>query len=130
MTYRDSFLLCSCDSILFTLIPKGYHMTRAVSMPSPPKTLYYPRTWRPGAVAEWLASWVLLTSGPRFNPWCRHIRRKFHPGHKCHSPHCHGPCLSIRPYLGESDVKLSHPSVPRLEWQQWYYLQSHHFRLS
>ena len=21
-----------------------------------------------------------------------------------------GPCLSIRPYLGESDVKLSHPS--------------------
>ena len=37
-------------------------------------------------------------------------RRKFHPGHKCHSPHYRGPCLSIRPNLGESDVKLSHPS--------------------
>ena len=39
------------------------------------------------------------------------IRWKFHPGHKCQSPHYHGRCLSIRPYLGESDVKLSHPSI-------------------
>ena len=47
-------------------------------------------------------------------PQGRHVRRKFHPGHKCHSPHYRGPCLSIRPYLGESDVKLSHPSI--LPW--------------
>ena len=40
-----------------------------------------------------------------------HVRRTFHPGHKCHSPHYHGPCLSIRSYLGDSYVKLSHPSA-------------------
>ena len=42
---------------------------------------------------------------------CRQVRRTFHPGHKCHSPHYCGPCLPIRPYLGESGVKLSHPSI-------------------
>ena len=41
-----------------------------------------------------------------------HVRRTFHPGHKCHSPHYRGPCLPIRPYLGENGVKLSHPSIP------------------
>ena len=32
-----------------------------------------------------------LTSGPGLNPRCPHVRRKFHPGHKCHSPQCRGP---------------------------------------
>ena len=35
----------------------------------------------------------------------------FHPSHKCYSPHYRGPCLPIRSYLGESGVKLSHPSI-------------------
>ena len=37
-----------------------------------------------------------------------------HPGHKCHSPHYRGPCLSIWPYMGESDIELSHPSIHHL----------------
>ena len=37
----------------------------------------------------------LLTSGTGFNPLCYLVRRKFHPGPKCHSPHYCGPCLSI-----------------------------------
>ena len=53
---------------------------------------------------------IINASGPGFNSQCRHVRQKFHPSHKCHSPHYRGPCLSIRPYVGESDVKLSHPS--------------------
>ena len=53
----------------------------------------------------------LLTCAPGFNPWCCHVRRKFHPGHKFHLPHY---LLSIRPYLGKSDVELSHPSHPSL----------------
>ena len=58
----------------------------------------------------------LLSSGPRFNPRCCHVRWKFHPGHKCHSPHYHGPHLTISHYLSESDVKLSHPFIhPCLE---------------
>ena len=52
-------------------------------------------------------SWFYMYS------WCHHVRRTFHHGYKSHSPHSHGPCLSFRPYLGESDVKLSHPSIPR-----------------
>ena len=35
----------------------------------------------------------------------------FFTSHKCHSPHYHGPWLSVMPYLGESDVKLSHSST-------------------
>ena len=53
----------------------------------------------------------LLTSGPGFISRCRHVRWKFHPDRKCHSLHYHGPCLSIKPYLGESDIKLSHSLV-------------------
>ena len=51
-----------------------------------------------------------------FFPLGRHVRRKFHPGHKCHSPHYCGPCLSIRPYLGKSKVKLSHPPISEHLW--------------
>ena len=31
--------------------------------------------------------------------------------HKCHSPHYHGLCLSVRPQLSKCDVKLPHPSI-------------------
>ena len=41
-----------------------------------------------------------------------------------------GPCLSIRPYLGESDVKLSHPSIhplsPRKHAQEVHSLPKTH----
>ena len=43
-----------------------------------------------------------------------------HPCHKCHSPHCRGPCLSIRPYLSESDIKLSHPSSTMIIIELYY----------
>ena len=38
------------------------------------------------------------------------LDRSFHVGHNCHSPHCHGPWLSICPYQGKSDTALSLPS--------------------
>ena len=62
---------------------------------------------RHGAVAQWLASRApnLWT---RLNSRCCHVRQQFHPGHKCHSPHCYGLCLSIKPYLSKYDVKFSH----------------------
>ena len=64
-----------------------------------------PLPFRPGAVPQWLASWSPITSGPGFNPQYYHVTRKFHPGHKCHSPHYCDPCLSIRPHLCKSDVR-------------------------
>ena len=53
---------------------------------------------------------------PGFNFRQRYVRRKFHPGHKCHSPHYSLPCLSIRPYLGESDAKLQFISFLCSHW--------------
>ena len=57
---------------------------------------HHPRRW------AWDCS-----SGPRFNTQFFHVRRKLHPGYKCHQPHYHGPCLSIRPYLDKNEVLLS-----------------------
>ena len=42
----------------------------------------------------------------------RTVWRKFHPGHKCHSPHYSG--LSIEYYLGKTDVKFSYQSILKL----------------
>ena len=66
---------------------------------------------RHGAVAQWLASRApnLWT---RLNSRCCHVRQKFHPGHKCHSPHYNDPCCLLPlTGLGKSNVKLSHPSI-------------------
>ena len=43
-----------------------------------------------------------------FYPWCCHVRQKFHHGHRCRSPHYHGPCLSFWLCQGQSDIKLVH----------------------
>ena len=46
-------------------------------------------------IGAWGKRPELLTSGPGFNPWCRHVRRKFHHSCKCHSPITVVPaCLS------------------------------------
>ena len=63
---------------------------------------------RPGAIAQWLATWAPYL--------CTRVQFPVMPcwteiSFKCHSPHYSCSCLSIRPYLGESDVKLSHPSI-------------------
>ena len=60
------------------------------------------------------------TSGPGFNLQYCHIRLKFHPGHMGLSPHYLGPSLSIRPYLWESDVILSHPSPTIDQTCKWF----------
>ena len=67
---------------------------------------FYLFVGRPEAVA-WGKGLELLTAGPGINSRCCHVRRKFHPGHKCLSQHNCGPCLSIRPYLGESVLHLA-----------------------
>ena len=59
----------------------------------------------------------VLGSEPGFNRRGCHVRKKFHPGHKYHSPHCHGTCVSIMPYLGESDFRLS--SIYPIVSQKW-----------
>ena len=80
---------------------------------------------RPRAEAQIQRS-GLLTSGPGFNSQCRHVRSKFHPGHKRDSPHYRGPCLSIRSCLGESDVKLCHSSIhSSLSSIQWMVFQTY-----
>ena len=48
-----------------------------------------------------------------------HVRRQFHPGYKCHSPHYRGPCLSIRPHKDGSDVKLI-----KFPGQYWFYVNA------
>ena len=106
------FLLMFCDTSQHNGTSKSYEIFMFVSQKMPNNSwLFWFWATGPGAVAQWLLHPGLLTSGPGFNPRCYLYRRKFQPGHKCHLSLYQGPCLSIRPYLGESDIKLIHSSI-------------------